>query len=206
MYSYIKGELVKITDDLIVVENGGIGYEIICPFALSSKLGHIGTDVCVWLYQSVREDDISLYGFSEPEQKDMFLLLITVSGIGPKVAHSICSQLTPDKFALAVMGSDVKALTGVKGLGKKGAERIVLELKDKLKNLGNASDGLSAAAASGDGAVASPAAGSLAADAVEALMVLGYKQADAANAVSSVYEEGIDLQSLIRASLKTLAR
>jgi Holliday junction DNA helicase RuvA len=104
------------------------------------------------------------------------------------------------------MGSDVKALTGVKGLGKKGAERIVLELKDKLKNLGSASDGLSLAAASGDGAVASPAAGSLAADAVEALMVLGYKQADAANAVSSVYEEGIDLQSLIRASLKTLAR
>ena len=65
MYSYIKGELVKITDDMVVVENNGIGYEIICPFALSSKLGHVGTDVCVWLYQSVREDDISLYGFSE---------------------------------------------------------------------------------------------------------------------------------------------
>ncbi len=206
MYSYIKGELVKITDDMIVVENNGIGYEIICPFALSSKLGHIGTDVCVWLYQSVREDDISLYGFSEPEQKDMFLLLITVSGIGPKVAHSICSQLSPDKFALAVMGSDVKALTGVKGLGKKGAERIVLELKDKLKNIGNVSDSLSAAGiASGDG-IASVPSSSLAADAVEALIVLGYKQADAANAVSSVYEDGIDLQSLIRASLKTLAR
>ena len=205
MYSYIKGELVKITDDLIVVENNGIGYEIICPFALSSKLGHIGTDVCVWLYQSVREDDISLYGFSEPEQKDMFLLLITVSGIGPKVAHSICSQLTPDKFALAVMGSDVKALTGIKGLGKKGAERIVLELRDKLKALGKSAGAIEIDIGGEDG-VASVPASSLASDAVEALMVLGYKQADAANAVSSVYEDGADLQTLIRMALKSLAR
>ena len=205
MYSYIKGELVKITDDLIVVDNNGIGYEIICPFALSSKLGHVGSDVCVWLYQSVREDDISLYGFSEPEQKDMFLLLITVSGIGPKVAHSICSQLTPDKFALAVMGSDVKALTGVKGLGKKGAERIVLELKDKLKALGKSADSITVNFGGEDGGAAVPAS-SLASDAVEALMVLGYKQADAANAVSSVYEDGADLQTLIRMALKSLAR
>ncbi|SMC34097.1 Holliday junction DNA helicase subunit RuvA [Oscillospiraceae bacterium] len=203
MYSYIKGELVKITDDMVVVENNGIGYEIICPFALSSKLGHVGTDVCVWLYQSVREDDISLYGFSEPEQKDMFLLLITVSGIGPKVAHSICSQLTPDKFALAVMGSDVKALTGVKGLGKKGAERIVLELKDKLKDM-NANNPSVVIASDGDNDTV--ISSSVAADAVEALMVLGYKQADAANAVSSVYSEDMDLQSVIRSALKSLAR
>lgn len=203
MYSYIKGELVKITDDMVVVENNGIGYEIICPFALSSKLGHVGTDVCVWLYQSVREDDISLYGFSEPEQKDMFLLLITVSGIGPKVAHSICSQLTPDKFALAVMGSDVKALTGVKGLGKKGAERIVLELKDKLKDM-NANNPSVVVASDGDNDTV--ISSSVAADAVEALMVLGYKQADAANAVSSVYSEDMDLQSVIRSALKRLAR
>ena len=203
MYSYIKGELIKITDDMVVVENNGIGYEIICPFALSSKLGHVGTDVCVWLYQSVREDDISLYGFSEPEQKDMFLLLITVSGIGPKVAHSICSQLTPDKFALAVMGSDVKALTGVKGLGKKGAERIVLELKDKLKDM--IANNPSVVVAS-DGDNDTVISSSVAADAVEALMVLGYKQADAANAVSSVYSEDMDLQSVIRSALKSLAR
>lgn len=203
MYSYIKGELVKITDDMVVVDNNGIGYEIICPFALSSKLGHIGTDVCVWIYQSVREDDISLYGFSEPEQKDMFLLLITVSGIGPKVAHSICSQLTPDKFALAVMGSDVKALTGVKGLGKKGAERIVLELKDKLKDV-NANN--PSIVISSDDSTDTVISSSVAADAVEALMVLGYKQADAANAVSSVYSEDLDLQAVIRKALKSLAR
>lgn len=203
MYSYIKGELVKITDDLVVVENNGIGYEIICPFALSSKLGHVGTDVCVWLYQSVREDDISLYGFSEPEQKDMFLLLITVSGIGPKVAHSICSQLTPDKFALAVMGSDVKALTGVKGLGKKGAERIVLELKDKLKDMNSNNPSVVISSEGDNDTVISS---SVASDAVEALMVLGYKQADAANAVSSVYSEDMDLQSVIRSALKSLAR
>ena len=202
MYSYIKGELVKITDDMVVVENNGIGYEIICPFALSSKLGHVGTDVCVWLYQSVREDDISLYGFSEPEQKDMFLLLITVSGIGPKVAHCVCSQMTPDKFALAVMGNDVKALTSVKGLGKKGAERIVLELKDKLKDINANNPTVVISSDDSDKVINS----SVAADAVEALMVLGYKQADAANAVSAVYSEDSDLQEVIRKALKSLAR
>ncbi|MBO4636695.1 MAG: Holliday junction branch migration protein RuvA [Clostridiales bacterium] len=205
MYSYIKGELVNSTDDTVVIENNGIGYEIICPFSLSSKLGHIGENTQVWLYQSVREDDISLYGFPSPQLKDMFLLLITVSGIGPKVAHSICSQIEPDKLALAVMGKDVKALTGIKGLGKKGAERIILELSDKFGKLKTSSTSaavsVTAAASSSD-----QVTGSIINDAVEALLVLGYKQADAASAVSSAYEDGIDLSELIRRSLKSLAR
>lgn len=203
MYAYIKGELVKRTDDYVVVENGGIGYLINCPFAISSKLGHLNESTVVYVYQSVREDDISLYGFSSPEEKDMFLLLITVSGIGPKVAQSICSQMEPDRLALAVLGGDVKALTTVKGLGKKGAERIVLELKDKLKSVSiTAPDDI---AANVSPAAANVATG-VAEDAIEALLVLGYKQADAAAAVSASYEEGISVQELIRKSLKSLAR
>lgn len=204
MYSYIKGELVKRTDDYVVVDNNGIGYEILCPAALSLNLGDIGSQVTCWIYQSVREDDISLYGFASPEEKDMFLLLITVSGIGPKVAHSICSQMDPGTLAMTVINGDVKALTSVKGLGKKGAERIILEISDKLKKSG-------AAASSTVSKLTVPSGGRVivnndVADAVEALMVLGYKEADAQEAVNSVYEDGIDLQELIRRSLRALAK
>ncbi|MBQ4270229.1 MAG: Holliday junction branch migration protein RuvA [Clostridiales bacterium] len=195
MYSYIKGILIKRTDDIVVIENNDIGYEIKCPFAISSKLGHEGEKTTIWLYQSVKEDDISLYGFSGPEQKDMFLLLIdNVKGVGPKVAQSICAQIEPDRLALAVLSGDIQALTGVKGLGKKGAERIVLELKDKLKNVSSA------------GKAASPVTSGVAADAVEALTVLGYKEADAAAAVNAAYEDDISLQDLIRKALRSLAR
>lgn len=204
MYAYIKGTLVKRNDDDIIVENNGIGYLILCPVSISARLGAVGDEITVYLYQSVREDDISLYGLASPEEKDMFMLLITVSGIGPKVAQSICSQIEPDRLALAVMGGDVKVLTSVKGLGKKGAERIILELKDKLKGVdlsGNKDLGVCLPAADSVGY-----SGGTAGDAVEALIVLGYKQADAASAVSSCYEEGISVQELIRRSLKSLAR
>lgn len=202
MYSYIRGKLVTRADNHIVIDNNGIGYEIICPFAISSALDPIGSEMTIWVYQSVREDDISLYGFVTPEQKDMFLLLITVSGIGPKVAHSICAGLDPDKLALSVINNDIKSLTAVKGLGKKSAERIILELKDKLK-------GISIADVSGSVAntgKASPASSPVCEDAVEALIVLGYKQGDANEAVSRAYNEGIGLQELIKSSLKLLAR
>lgn len=204
MYAYIKGELVKRTDDLVVVDNNGIGYEISCPAAISVNLGNVGDMVTVWTYQAVREDDISLYGFAAPEEKDMFLLLITVSGIGPKVAHSICSQMDPGTLAMTVMNSDVKALTSVKGLGKKGAERIILEIKDKLKK-----SGLEASTVASKLTV--PSGGRVMVsgpmdDAVEALMVLGYKQSDAEAAVSSVYSDNMELQDIIRASLRVLSR
>lgn len=202
MYSYIKGELVKRTDDYIVVDNNGIGYEITCPIAISSKFGGLGEIVTCWVYQSVREDDISLFGFSAPEEKDMFLLLITVNGVGPKLAHAVCSQMDPDRFALVVLGGDVKTLTSVKGLGKKGAEKIILELKDKFKALGKSADDIVVSVPSSSNVNVS----SVANDAVEALMVLGYKQEDAASVVSSSYEDGISLQELIRKSLKSLAR
>lgn len=202
MYSYIKGELVKRTDDYIVVDNNGIGYEITCPIAISSKFGNLGEFITCWVYQSVREDDISLFGFSAPEEKDMFLLLITVNGVGPKLAHAVCSQMDPDRFALVVLGGDVKTLTTVKGLGKKGAEKIILELKDKFKSLGKSASDVAITLPSSS----APATPSVANDAVEALMVLGYKQEDAASVVSSSYEDGISLQELIRKSLKSLAR
>ena len=122
MYAYIKGVIADRNDQQIVIENNGIGYLINCPLGISAEIGGPGDSVTVYLYQSVKEDDISLYGFSSRDQKEMFLKLITVSGIGPKVAHSICASLSAEQIAAAVMSNNVALLTGVKGLGKKTAE------------------------------------------------------------------------------------
>ncbi len=205
IYSYIAGTLTDKSDETVVVDNNGIGYEIICPYSISDILGSLNDEVKIYIYQSVREDDITLYGFSTMQMKEMFLSLIQVSGIGPKVAHSICSQVEPDRFALAVIGGDISFLTSVKGLGKKGAERIVLELKDKLNKSGAASaakKAVSIPVKAGDKAPES----SVISDAVEALVVLGYKEQVAAESVSGAYEDGITLQDLIKKALKGLAR
>ena len=203
MYAYIKGKITDRNDQQIVIENNGIGYLVNCPIGISAEIGGFNEEVTVYLYQSVKEDDISLYGFSSRDQKEMFLKLITVSGIGPKVAHTICASLSAEQIAAAVMSSNVALLTGVKGLGKKTAERIILELKDKLKAQLGASASVSttpvAAAAAGNGNIG------LMQDAVGALVVLGYKDQEAADAVAAAYEEGIGLEDLIRKSLKVAA-
>lgn len=203
MYAYIKGKITDRNDQQIVIENNGIGYLVNCPIGISAEIGGFNEEVTVYLYQSVKEDDISLYGFSSRDQKEMFLKLITVSGIGPKVAHTICASLSAEQIAAAVMSSNVALLTGVKGLGKKTAERIILELKDKLKAQLGASASVSttpvAAAVAGNGNTG------LMQDAVGALVVLGYKDQEAADAVAAAYEEGIGLEELIRKSLKVAA-
>ena len=205
IYSYIAGTLTDKSDETVVVDNNGIGYEIICPYSISDTLGSLNDEVKIYIYQSVREDDITLYGFSTMQMKEMFLSLIQVSGIGPKVAHSICSQVEPDRFALAVIAGDISFLTSVKGLGKKGAERIVLELKDKLNKSGAASAAKKAVSIPVKAGVKAPES-SVISDAVEALVVLGYKEQVAAESVSGAYEDGITLQDLIKKALKGLAR
>ncbi len=203
MYAYIKGKITDRNDQQIVIENNGIGYLINCPLGISAEIGGLGDEVVVYLYQSVKEDDISLYGFNSRDQKEMFLKLITVSGIGPKVAHTICASLSAEQIAAAVMSNNVALLTGVKGLGKKTAERIILELKDKLKAQLGAS--ASVAATPVAAAVAGNGNAGLMQDAVGALVVLGYKDQEAADAVAAAYEEGIGLEDLIRKALKVAA-
>ena len=203
MYAYIKGTVTDRNDQQIVIENNGIGYLINCPLGISAEIGGLGDEVTVYLYQSVKEDDISLYGFNSRAQKEMFLKLITVSGIGPKVAHSICAALSAEQIAAAVMSNNVALLTGVKGLGKKTAERIILELKDKLKSQLGATASVTVVPAA---AVSSGNADSgVMQDAVGALVVLGYKDQEAAEAVASAYEDGIGLEDLIRKALKVAA-
>jgi len=202
MYAYIKGELAAREENYIIVDNNGIGYMILMPFLMSAELGHIGESVTCYVYHSVKEDGISLYGFNSREQKDMFLMLITVSGIGPKVGQSICCYLTPEQLTSAVISSDVATISSVKGLGKKTSERIILELRDKLKSQAKAAG---ASVTAGSGIVFNKEQSGVSNDAIGALIMLGYKQQEAENAVSSCYEDGIGLQDLIKRSLKSIS-
>ena len=200
MYAFIKGKLVQRKEEFIVVENNGIGYKIHCLQPVQEQLGRVDEVVCVYTYLYVREDTFALYGFSSQESHDLFVMLLQVSGVGPKVALTLVAALSPSQFALAVITGDVKVLTQVKGIGKKGAERLIVELKDKLKGYSvSAEDVL----AGGDSIV--PAGGSVAFnEAVSALVVLGYPGHDAQKAVSAVYQDELKLEELIRLALRRL--
>ena len=131
MIGYIKGKVLSFYDGTIILENNGIGYEITCSSSVYSKLIAEGSGE-VYTYLAVREDGISLYGFISVEEKNMFLKLISVSGIGPKMGITVLSNMSLSDLAVKIATSDVKGLTAVKGMGKKTAERIILELREKI--------------------------------------------------------------------------
>lgn len=133
MYAYIKGEVVQITNNYIVIENNGIGYIIHMSLRSLEHFNEGDKDILIYTYQNVREDDISLFGFKTIEEKNIFEKLITVSGIGVKTAINMLSNIEPSEFVLAVITSDIPKLTTLPGIGKKSAQRIILELQDKLK-------------------------------------------------------------------------
>ena len=133
MIAYLKGELVIKSIEFIVVETGGVGYKVFMAKSDIDKLVDIGKTVKIYTYMRVREDDISLYGFISNEELAMFELLISVGGIGAKSAITILSNITPSKFALAVITNDVNSIKKLPGVGPKTAQRIILELKDKIK-------------------------------------------------------------------------
>lgn len=195
MYSYIKGRIDNKTADYFVIDNNGIGYKIFSSFSTLDKL-EIAKEAKIYTYMHVREDILSLYGFLSPEELRMFELLITVSGIGPRVANSVLSALSPSKFSLAVITGDVQSLKSVPGIGLKTAQRVILELKDKLKaeetldtsgvKLMNDNDNVS--------------------EAVSALQVLGYSAQEAVKALKSVEVDSLDIEEIIKQALKSLGR
>lgn len=197
MYAFIKGEIVSRLLDYLILENRGVGYKIQASPGLMQRFPAAGEQVTVYTYLYVREDQMALYGFPEQEDLNMFELLLTVSGIGPKVASTIVGTLPPSQFALAVINGDAKALTQVRGIGRKGAERLILELKDKLKGV---AEDLPAASVSVSGS-------GLQSDAINALAVLGYSSSEAAQAVGRVDVEAAgSLEDVIRLSLRQLMR
>lgn len=136
MFNYIIGEIVLKSENSVVVENNSVGFEISVSQSTLLSLPSIGSVAKIYTYLNVREDEMSLFGFSTLEEKEMFLKLISVSGIGPKVALSILSGIRLSDLSIAIKTEDIKVLSTIKGLGKKTAERIVLELKDKISVIG----------------------------------------------------------------------
>lgn len=201
MFAYLKGRLAYKYNDYLVVEANGIGYRLFTALSTLESIGSVGDEVKVYTHLYVREDNISLYGFGTEEELGIFELLIGVSGVGPKAAISVLSSMTPSRFSLAVITDDIKALTKAQGIGTKTAQRIILELKDKInKEQLTAKDGLE----TDNGNVGNE--GSRVSEAISALMILGYTSLEARKAVMSVYTEDMDLEVIIKNALKRLAR
>ena len=199
MYAFIRGRIVAKQTDFVIIENQGIGYRIQAASALIERFPSRGEEGTIHTHLYVREDLQALYGFPTAEELNLFELLMTVSGIGPKVASVIVGTMSPGQFALAVITGDIKALTAIRGIGRKGAERLILELKDKLKGA-EIPDGFT------KGDFQAPGDASPQSEAVNALMVLGYSGQEAARAVSAVSTLDCSLEDLVRLALRQLSR
>lgn len=197
MYSYIKGSLEEVHPQRVVVEAGGIGYEIKVAQSLVSRLPEKGNMVKLHTYFNVREDAQELYGFLDREEKTIFEKLITVSGIGPKVAMAILSSLSPTQIALAIVTNDIKTLCTAPGVGKKTAQRMILELKEKIDQealVGQADSGFDLNIVDQNNEV------------IEALVALGYQPQEAKKALNSIEDKDQDVSTLIRLCLKMMDR
>ena len=194
MFAYIKGTLEIKGNDYVVIDVNGVGYKIFAPLSTIERLGEIGSIVKVHTHYYVREDNISLYGFYSLEELRMFELLIGVSGVGAKSANAILANISPSRFALAVITNDIKELTKLPGIGAKSAQRIILELKDKLKSE-------EAIAESDFELQIASSKDSNSSEAVAALQVLGYPVKEATKAVSSVNAEGLSVEDIIKKAL-----
>ena len=200
MISYIKGELVEVTENAIVLDHGGMGFSIMMPASILAKLPQIGSELKVHTYLYVKEDILDLYGFLTKDDLKIFKLLITVNGIGPKGALAILSAMTPDDLRFAVLAGDAKTISKAPGIGNKTAQKLIIELKDKLK-IEDVLDG-----SDGGYETSSDMGDTAAEEAVMALTALGYSAADATRAVKLVDNAGnMDSEALLKAALKKLA-
>lgn len=194
MYYYIKGTLVQKSDNYIVVDANGVGYMIYTSLNSMQNTGEVGKKITIYTYLHVREDVMDLFGFTTIEEKNMFMHLISVSGVGPKAALSILSVTTPAKFAVAVITNDVKTITKASGVGPKMAQRVILELKDKMKtdeleiDLEDESDDILSDNRS---------------EAISALVVLGYSSNDAQKAVKGI-DGTLSVEEIIKKALAGL--
>ena len=195
MYYYIKGKLALRGENYIVVDAHGVGYMIYTSLNTIQNVGVQGSEVTVYTYLNVREDAHELYGFATLEEKTLFMQLLSVSGVGAKVALSVLSVLTPAAFAQAVIFDDIKAITKAPGVGPKVAKRIVLELKDKIKKAD--------IEAGGKAESINEAGSDSRSEAVSALLVLGYSITDAQSAVAGV-DASLTVEEIIKQALVRL--
>ena len=204
MISYIRGELCDIEEQKAIVDVNGVGYGIYMPQQALSLLPPMGQQVKIHTYLNIREDAMQLFGFLTKEDLNVFRLLIGVNGIGPKAGLNILSCLSPDELRFAVLSGDAKAISATPGIGKKTAEKLILELKDKL----NIEDMLEHAAHGGDSedlaSGTDTASNTMQAEAVQALTALGYGSAESLRAVKKSSPECSSVEDILREALKFL--
>ncbi|OOM09383.1 Holliday junction branch migration protein RuvA [Clostridium saccharobutylicum] len=196
MYEYIKGTYIGMNKDYIVVENNGIGYKIFTSGATMSSVPKCGEEIMLYLDQIVREDFLGLYGFESKEELEMFKLLLTISGVGPKAALSLLSISRVNNLKYAIMTGDEKHICRGVGIGKKTAARIILELKDKLKPdelLDNV----------GEGGILDNENTMVLSEALSALIALGYSEKESETVLKTVNKDDT-VENIIKASLKAL--
>lgn len=202
MLAYIKGTLEMKMTGYIVIDVGGLGYKIFMSDAGIEKIGNIGEKVKVHTYYRVREDDISIYGFNTLEELKMFELLISVSGIGAKTALTMLAVCEPSEFALAVISEDVKTITGIPGIGAKTAQRIILELKDKItkeqqiEDINKKVNKLQVAIETNNKV----------SEAIAALQVLGYNKKEIEKAFANLDKNELTTEELIKKGLNLLGK
>jgi Holliday junction DNA helicase RuvA len=192
MLYFIKGKIISKTPTSIIIENNGIGYFLEVSLQTSSEINE-GEEVLLYVYQQISEDRINLYGFKNIEERELFLLLITVPGIGPKVALRVLSGLTIEEIYQGIVSEDVSVFKNVPGIGKKTAERMIVELKQKVEKIPVIVDNYKER--------------ELLINAVEALSVLGYKRKESASIVAEIIKEkkgDITLEDLIKEALRKL--
>lgn len=203
MIAYLSGKLLEKQTNLAIVDVGGVGYEVSIPLSTFYELGDVGTDVSMRIYTHVREDAIQLFGFKTLRERDLYLRLISVQGIGPKMGIAILSGMSADEIIIAIRTDDLARLTSIPGVGRKTAERLVIELRDKIAELSAGGttkhDALESSSLPSDAVFE---------DALSALVNLGYQRSLAEKALKQAAQEGIEIsvQKLLRRALQVLAK
>ncbi len=203
MFYFIKGSIALLRPAFAVLDANGVGYKLTISERTYQALASQGGSACLYTHLAVREDGVELFGFMNESELDTFLLLTSVSGVGPKAAMAILSQFTPEQFIFAVCTEDKKAIAKANGIGPKIAARIILELHDKLAASGTLPD-----LGTADAAVQPPVSGAPSAlrDAQEALLVLGYNRTEILTALQGIDHAAMSSEEIIRTALKKLMR
>ncbi len=208
MIAYIKGVVEEVTQTSAIIDVGGIGYEILISPDTASRMQGRGEEAKLFTYMYVREDQFALYGFLGKEELELFKQLITVSGIGPKGGLSILSAMSSDDLRFAILAGDAKSISRAPGIGKKTAERLILDLRDKLKMPGEEEEdgGLIHASSAGNGAGNAADSKDVRTEAAEALVALGYSRAEALKAVRTAAAGApeADTEMILKAALKLM--
>jgi len=201
MIARLSGKLIEKSANTIIVDVGGVGYEVSIPLSTYYEIGEVGSEIDLRIYTHVREDAIQLFGFRTARERELYLKLISVQGVGARSGITMLSGMSADEMIEAIRKDNIAKLTAIPGVGRKTAERLIVELRDKVSELAMAERGVAAAAgaAGGDDAFE---------DALSALVNLGYQRVAAEKAMQHVRREGVEanVQAILRAALQKLAK